>query len=232
MDQADALARQLCAEVGLPEKPNDAKKPQPAGPEESSEGIMAQMGRTEHAASQVAGELGSEQGRTGNPVTMPSGAHETAASIPDLSPSERNVRETSVPALADGAVADARGRIALAHGGGASPETSGSPQGVGVSGNATPSAPVPMPIGGLALKCLEATHKLLTPAARLLQRVIDAGHPWLDRLQSLIRPLCAFLGLLDWPFSWVPRSARTTIGYVALATLVMALLTFVVSWMR
>lgn len=232
MEQAEALARELGAEVGLPEQPDDVKTPGSSGPRKPFPGIMAQMGRAEHAASQVAEELGSEQDRVGDEVDETVTPEEPpAATPPGVSP-EPKVRSAGAPGTDEVKRADVAAAVALAEGDDSCPETADAPQGAEDAKEATRSVPARTRVGSLALKCLEARHELLAAAARRIWRISDLGRGWLERSQPALRAVYALLRLLNKPFAWVPKSARGSLGYVALATLVMALVAFVVSWLR
>jgi hypothetical protein len=232
MEQAEALARELGEEVGLPEQTDQVEAPEPGEPKDPSQAVMSQVGRAEHAVSQVAEELGSEPERTGSSADMPSSPRQTEASVPALASPERKVRDAAAPA--SGAVADdqAEARVALAPGGSSRPERSRGPQDAGGSSEPVSPVPVHLRLKAFALECLEVRRKLLTPVARLIGRMSDVGRRWFERSQPVVRPTYAVLNLLDKPFGWVPKSARAPLGYVAIATLVMALLTFMVGWLR
>jgi hypothetical protein len=232
MEQAEALARELGAEVGLPEQPGNVKTPGSSGPRKPLPGIMAQMGRAEHAASQVAEELGSEQGRVGDAVDETVTPEGPPSPTPAPVPPEPKVRGAGVLGSDEGKRADAAAAVALADGDDSRPETADGPQGADGTKVATRSVPARTRVGSLALKCLEARHELLAAAARPIWRMSDVGRGWLERSQPALRALYALLRVLDKPFAWVPRSARVSLGHVALATLVMALVAFIVGWLR
>ena len=251
MAEAEALAKELGVEVGAPTKeagpssdaagPREDSSADPGVQEGTSDDPVARVEQVEQKLARTAEEIGREQPEAGPSVEVSPSTRPKGTTIADLDPSEWQAADQDIPTLDQGdAGRPGPGPTAAQKSSAEGSFAQKGPARAAVRPAASSKAPevqeevgpVDAPVEGRLGRWL---RKLRVPgplAARVLVVAQAAGHKLDFAAGRTLAYVRVVLVWWDKPFGWVPLKARLVIGYVAVLTLAMAVITFAVGWFR
>jgi hypothetical protein len=221
MNEAASLAQELSAQVGTSSSQTGAAgqaasagAPLASDPEASVEQVQKNL-------VQAASEIGTEPPGTKPSAQVPPQDGSSEATLADLDPSEWQTDDGNIPTIEGGNETEAESPSD-----GASKATEESPDPAGKAGSLRTSL-------GRRLVKLWARPRLTQLATLSPTNLVRFGRRVLSSTGA--QPPAAFrfaLAAINRPFRWVPLEARSIIGYLAILTLVSALVTFAIGRFR